>query len=175
MMTCWLELHFKNSSMLLSHCHYNVMQECQFVNFIITRSNFIVTVMIRVFKFHTSCFRKPPTPNHFLEPNSILRPLLSRKCMIIYFLLFFSGNVQPNPGPVSLHKFNNISPLDVYEPFSVSPSLPKLRLAMLNARSLCNKSAVIYNHIAENNLDVHTTSKINRQIKIILRLIKILY
>ena len=69
-------------------------------------------------------------------------------------MLFLSGNVHPSPGPVSLHKFNNISPLDVYEPFSVSPSLPKLRIAMLNARSVCNKSVVMYNHIVENNLDV---------------------
>ena len=59
----------------------------------------------------------------------------------------------PNPGSVPSHKFNKISPLDVYEPLSVSPQ-PKLRIAMLNARSVCNKSAVIYNHIAESNLDV---------------------
>ena len=62
--------------------------------------------------------------------------------------------VHPNPGPVPLHKFNNISPLDVYKPFSVSPPLPKLRIAMLNACSVCNKPAVIYNHIVENNIDV---------------------
>ena len=65
----------------------------------------------------------------------------------------FSGNVHPNPGLVPLLKFNNIIPLDIYEPFSVSPSLPKLRIAILNTRSVCNKSVVIYNHIVENNLD----------------------
>ena len=107
-----------NSSMLMSHSHYNVMQERQFVNLIITCSNFIVTVMRHVFKFHFSCFRKPLNPYYFLLPTFILRPLLSRKCMIIYFLLFLSGNVQPIPDPVSLHKFNKISSLDVYEPFS---------------------------------------------------------
>ena len=130
------------------------MQECQFVNLIITRSNFIVTVMIHVFKFHFSCFRKPLTPYHFLLPNFILRPLLSRKCMILYLLLFLSGNVLPSPGPTTLHKFNNISPLVIYKPCSVSPSPPKLRITKLNARSVCNKSAVTYNQIVENNLDV---------------------
>ena len=110
--------------------------------------------MIHVFEFHFSCFREPLTPYYFLLPNSILCPLLSHKCMIIYLLLFLSGYVNPNLGPVPLHKFNNISPLDVYKPSSVSPSLPKLRIAMLNTRSVCNKSAVIYNHIIENNLDV---------------------
>ena len=99
--------------------------------------------MIHVFKFHFSCFRELLTPHYFLLPNFILRPILSRKCMIIYLLLFLSGNVHPNPGPIPLHKFNNISPLDVYESFSVS-SLPKSRIAMLNACSACNKSAAIY-------------------------------
>ena len=37
--------------------------------------------------------------------------------------------------------------------FSVSPLLPKLRIAKLNACSVCSKSAVIYNHMVENNLD----------------------
>ena len=98
---------------------------------------------------------RPNSLLYFLLPNSILCPLLSRKCMIIYLLLFLSGNFHPNPGPASLHKFINISPLDIYEPFSVSLSLLKLRigLATLNARSVCNKYAVIYNHIVENNLD----------------------
>ena len=134
--------------MLVSHCHYNVMQERQFVNLVITRSNFIITVMVHVFKFHFSCFRKPLTSYSFLLPNFILRPLIFRKCMIIYLLLFLPGNVHPNPGPVPLHKFNKISPLYVCEPLSVS-SLPKLRIAMLNVNSVCNKSAAIYNHIVE--------------------------
>ena len=129
------------------------MQERQFVNLIITYSNFIVTVMIQVFKFHFSCFREPLTP-YYLLPNFILHPLLSRKCMINYLLLFLSGNVHLNSGLVPLYKFNNISPLDVYEPFSVSLSIPKLRIAMQNARLVCKKSAAIYNHNVENNPDV---------------------
>jgi exonuclease III len=52
---------------------------------------------------------------------------------------------------VSSHIFASL--LDVYEPFS-SPTLPKLRIATLNARSLCNKSAVISDHILHNKLDI---------------------
>ena len=74
--------------MLMFHCHNNVMQERQFVSLIISRSNFIVTVMKHVFKFHVSCFREPPTPYYFLLLNFILRLLLSRKCFIIYLLLY---------------------------------------------------------------------------------------
>ena len=144
--------------MLMFQCHCIVMQERYIVNLITIRSNFIVTVMIYVFKFHFSCFREPLTPYYFLYPNFILRPLLSHKCIIIYHLLFLFGNVHPNPGPVPLHKFNNISPLEVYEFFSVSP-LPKLRIAMQNAHSVCNESVVIYNQIAENNLDVLCVSE----------------
>ena len=120
----------------MSHCHYTVSQEHQFVNLIITCSNFIATVMIYIFKFHFSCFREPLTSYYFLFPNFILRPLLFRKCIIIYLLLFLFGNVHPNPSPVPLHKFNNISPRDVYESFSISPYLSKLKIAMLNTLSL---------------------------------------
>ena len=74
--------------------------------------------------------------------------------MFNYLSPAVSNNVHPNPGPVPLHKFNNISPLDVFEPLSVSPPLPTLRIANLNARSVCNKSAIIYNHMVENNLDI---------------------
>ena len=54
---------------------------------------------------------------------------------------------------MSVSSYNSISPLDVYEPFS-SPALPKLRIATLNARSVCNKSAVISDHILHNKLDI---------------------
>ena len=121
-----------NSSMLMSHCHYNVVQERQFVNLIITHSNFIATLMVLACKFHFFCFREPLTPYCFLFPNFILRPLLSCKCLIIYLLLFLSDNFYLIRGLVPLRKFNNISLLDVYELFSITP-LPKLRIAMLNA------------------------------------------
>ena len=87
-------------------------------------------------------------------PNFIFRPLLSRKCIIIYLFLFLSGNIHPNPDPVQYHKFNDTSPLDVYEPFCSYPLQPTLRIALLNTRSVCNKSAVVYNHILENSLDI---------------------
>ena len=48
---------------------------------------------------------------------------------------------------------NFTSPLDVYEPFS-SPTLPKLRIATLNARSVCNKSAVISDHKLSDKLNI---------------------
>ena len=98
---CYVRVH-NNSSMPMSHCHYNIKQERQFLNLIIIRSNLIVTVMMHVFKFHFSCFRELLTSYYFLLPNFILRPLLSRKCMIIY-LLFLSGNVHPSPVPAPLY------------------------------------------------------------------------
>ena len=45
------------------------------------------------------------------------------------------------------------SPLDDYESFS-SPTLSKLRIATLNARSVCNKSAGISDHILSNKFDI---------------------
>ena len=119
------------------------MQELQIVNMIIIESNCIVSVMIYLFKFHFSYFRESLTPYYLLFPNFIFCPLLFCKCIIIYLLLFFSGNIHPNPGPAQFHKFNNTSPLDVYKPFCSSPPQPKLRIALRNARSVSNKSAVI--------------------------------
>ena len=52
---------------------------------------------------------------------------------------------------VSIHNFT--SPFDIYEPFS-STALPKLRMATLNARSVCNKSSVISDHILHNKIDI---------------------
>ena len=54
---------------------------------------------------------------------------------------------------VSLKSQYVSSPLDVYEPF-LSPTVPKLRMATLNSRSVVNKSAVINNHILENKIDI---------------------
>ena len=56
------------------------------------------------------------------------------------------------PGPVSLKSQCVSSPLGVYEPFQ-SPTVPKLRLATLNSRSVVNKLAVINNYILENKID----------------------
>ena len=52
---------------------------------------------------------------------------------------------------VSSHNFT--SPLVVYEPFS-SSTPPKLRIATLNSRYVCNKSAVISDHILYNKLNI---------------------
>ena len=72
----------------------------------------------------------------------------------MFLLQFLSGDIQLNPGPVSLKRHLYFSStLDVYEPF-LSPTVPKLRMATLNSRSIVNKSAVINNHILENKIDI---------------------
>ena len=106
---CYMRAHYNASSVFMTHSHYTAMQELQIVNLIITDSNRIVSVMIRLLKFHFSYFRESLTPYYLLFPNFIFRPLLSRKCIIIYLLLFLSGNIHPNPVPVQFHKFNDTS------------------------------------------------------------------
>ena len=130
------------------------MHELHIVNLIISDSNHIVSVMINLFKFKFSYFRESLNPYFLLFPNFIFRPLLSCNCIIIYLILFLYGNIHPNPGPVQFHKLINTSPLDIFEPFCSSPLQRKLRMALLNVRSVCNKSAVICNHILENSLDI---------------------
>ena len=71
----------------------------------------------------------------------------------MFLLLFLSGDIQLNPGPVSLKSQNVSSPLDVYESF-LSATVPKLRMAILNSRSIVNKSAVLNNHLFENKIDI---------------------
>ena len=71
----------------------------------------------------------------------------------MFLLLILSGDIQLNPGPVSLKSQYVSSHLDVYEPF-LSPTVPKLRMATLNTRSDVNKSAVINNHILENKIEI---------------------
>ena len=66
--------------------------------------------------------------------------------------MFLSGDIQLNPGPISLNQYVS-SPLDVYEPFS-TPTASNLRIASLNSRSVLNKSAIINNHILENKIDI---------------------
>ena len=99
------------------------------------------------FSFHES-----NTTYYFLPPKLNFRAVISRKCFLI-FLLFQSGDIQPNPGPILVNSRNFTSPLDVYEPFSRS-TLPKLHIATLNARTVCTKSAVISDHILSNKLDI---------------------
>ena len=83
----------------------------------------------------------------------MVRPILSSKCLVMFSLLFLSGDIQLNPGPVLLKSQYVSFPLDVYEPF-LSLTVPKLNLTTLNSRSVVNKSAVINNHIAENKIDI---------------------
>ena len=66
--------------------------------------------------------------------------------MFSNFSSVLSADIHLNPRPISVGRHNFTSPLDVYETFS-SPILLKLRIATLNGRSLCNKSAVISDHI----------------------------
>ena len=70
-----------------------------------------------------------------------------------FILLFLCGDIQLNPGPVSLNNQNVLSPLDVYEPLTF-PTAPNLRIATLNSISVLNKSATINNHTLENNIDI---------------------
>ena len=87
-----------------------------------------------------------------MPPQLNFRLLVSRKCFLI-LLLFLSGDIQPNHGPMSVSSHNFTPPLDVYEPFLL-PTLPTLRIATLNARSVNNKSAVIFDHILYNKFDI---------------------
>ena len=55
--------------------------------------------------------------------------------LFIFILLFFSGDIQLNTGPVSLNNQYVYSPLDVYKPFS-SPIAFNLRIATLYSKSV---------------------------------------
>ena len=120
-------------------------------NAIFTQSKFIAITALHCFKFHSFYFRNQNTPYYLLNRSIIIRPNLSRKCFVMFLLLFLSGDIQLNPGPVSLKSLYVSSPLDVYKPF-LSPTVPKLCMATLNSRSVVNKSAVINNHILENKI-----------------------
>ena len=65
-----MRANYNASSVFMSHSHYIAMQEYQIVNLIITRLNFIVTIMINLFEFHFSYFRKSINQYFFLFPNS---------------------------------------------------------------------------------------------------------
>ena len=119
---------------------------------ILSQSNFEITVVLHYFKFQSFGFRNSNTLYYLLSPNIIVRPIVSRKCFYIFILLFLSGDIQLYSGSISLNQYV-FSSLDVYESFS-TPSVPKLRIATLNSRSVLNKSAIINNHILENKIDI---------------------
>ena len=109
--------------------------------------------MIRLLKFHFSYFRESQTPYYVLFPNFVIHHYyLANVLLFTSFCCFLV--YPPNPDPVQIHKFNDTSSLGAYEPFCSSSPQTKLRIALLNACSVCNKSAVIYNHIPENSLDI---------------------
>ena len=114
--------------------------------------NTVIHSLFTLFKSNSFCLSESTIPYCFFPSPTNFRPVKSRKCFLV-FLLLFSGDIQLNPGPASFININATLPLDVYEPFS-SPSYAKLRVATLNARSMSNKSAVICDHIIENKLDV---------------------
>ena len=143
---CYCIELISHSSVSLSLTYFQVSQPIKIINYFVTQSKFIAITALHCFKFHSFYFRNQNTPYYLLNRNIIVRPILSRKCFVMFLLLFLSGDIQLNPGPVSLKSQYVSSPLDVYEPF-LSPTVPKLRLATLNSRSVVNKSAVINNHI----------------------------
>ena len=112
----------------------------------------MITIVLHYFKFHCFGFWNANTPYYLLPHNIIVCPIVSRKCFFIFILLFLSGDIQLNPGPVSLNNQYVSFPLDVYEPFS-HPTAPNLCITTLNSRSELNKSAIINNHILENKID----------------------
>ena len=150
---CYCSELISHSSVSLSLTYFQVSQPIKIINYFVTQSKFIAITALHCFKFHSFYFRNQNTPYYLLNRNIIVRPILSRKCFVMFLLLFLSGDIQLNPGPVSLKSQYVSSPLDVYEP-CLSPTVPKLRLATLNSRSVVNKSAVINNHILENKIDI---------------------
>ena len=122
------------------------------LNYLNSRTSFKLTIVLLSVKLRSSSFHESNTPYYFLPPKLKFRPVVLCKCFLIS-LLFLCEDIQPNPGPMSVSSQNCTSPLNVYEPFS-SPSLPNLRIATLNARSVYNKFAVIFDHMLFNKLDI---------------------
>ena len=87
-----------------------------------------------------------------MSHNVIVCPIVSLNAFLFLFL-FFSGDIQLKPGPISLNKQYIFSLLDVYEPFSF-PTAPNVNIANLNSRSVLNKSTIINNHLLENKIDI---------------------
>ena len=114
--------------------------------------NAVIHSLFTLFKCNPLCLSESTTPYCFFPSIINFRSVKSRKCFLV-ILLLRSGDIQLNLSPAPFIKINATSPPDVYEPFS-SPSYAKLRVAILNARSISNKSAVICDHIIDNKLDV---------------------
>ena len=111
-----------------------------------------LTILRHSVKLCSFNFHESNTPYYFLPPKLNF----SSSCISLLFPNFSSvsmwrHSVQPWTYVSKQSQFT--SPLDVYEPFS-SSTLPKLRIATLNARSVCNKSAVISDHILSDKLDI---------------------
>ena len=113
--TC-IEL-ISHSSVSLLLTYFQLSQPIKIINYFVTQSKFIAKIALHCFKFHSFYFRNQNTPYYLLNRNIIMRPILSRKCFVIFLLLFLSGDIQLSPGPVSLKGQYVSSPLDVYEPF----------------------------------------------------------
>ena len=149
---CYCSELISHSSVSLSLKYFQFSQPIKIINYFVTQSKFIAITTLHCFKFHSFYFRNQNTSYYLLNRNIIVRPILCRKCFVMFLLLFLSGDVQLNLGIVPLKSQYASSPLYVYEPF-LSPTVPKLRMATFNSRSVVNKSAVGNNHILENKID----------------------
>ena len=125
--------------------YFQFSQPIKIINFFVTQAKFIAITTLHCFIFQSFYFRNQNTPYYLLNRIVIVRPILSCKCFVMFLLLFLLGNIQLNSDPVSLKSQYVASPLDVYESF-LSPTVPELRLATLNSRSVVKKSAAINNH-----------------------------
>ena len=150
---CYCTELISHSSVSLSLTYFQLSQPIKIINYFVTQSKFIAITVLHCFKFHSFYFRNQNTPYYLLNRNIIIQPIISRKYFVIFLLLFLSGDIQLNPGPVSLKSRYVTSPLNVYKPF-LSPTVPKLRMATLDSRFVVNKSAVINNHIFKNKIDI---------------------
>ena len=103
-----------------------------------------MSLILENHQLHTTCCFSISFFVHYYPANVLL--FIS----FCFFLVIF----DLTPDPVQFHRFNNTTSLNVYKPFCSSPPQPKLRIALLNACSIYNKSADIYNHILENSLHI---------------------
>ena len=104
-----------STSILFKHIQ-SLVPSSKIIYYFVTQSNFEITVVLHYFEFQCFGLRNSNTPYYLLSHNIIVRPIVSRKCFYIFFLLFLSGDIQLNPGPISLNQYVS-SPFDVYEPF----------------------------------------------------------
>ena len=150
---CAVFADLSSSSLLSLNVQFTVSSSQPLLfNYLNSRTSFKLTFLLHSVKLRSFSFHESKSPYNFLLPKINFHSVVSRKCFLI-FLLFLCENIQPNPGSMLVNSHNFTSPLNIYEPFS-SPTLPKLRIATLNVRSVCNKSAVISDHILSNKLDI---------------------